>query len=179
METISILIPTYNEALNIKILIDRISHCLKKIDWEIIFVDDNSPDKTSEKIENLIKTQSNIKVVNRLNERGLAGAVITGLKYCKFQNIIVMDADLQHDPIHIPKLIKRIEKDDATKKLRAEYYPNSKSSLFAQAVNTDNGTGYGVGYNNKLTDNSNFKANFNRGPDKSYMAQLMLELGFK
>tara|TARA_R110001606_G_scaffold24956_1_gene81888 strand:+ start:85 stop:753 length:669 start_codon:yes stop_codon:yes gene_type:complete len=78
-----------------------------------------------------------------------------------------------------PNTSLAFEKDDATKKLRAEYYPNSKSSLFAQAVNTDNGTGYGVGYNNKLTDNSNFKANFNRGPDKSYMAQLMLELGFK
>ena len=70
------------------------------------------------------------------------------------------------------------EKDDATKKLMAEYYPNDKSSLFAQAVNADNGTGYSVGYNNKLTDNSNFNANFNRGPDGNYMAQLMYELGF-
>ena len=125
MKNISILIPTYNEALNIKILIDRISHCLKKIDWEIIFVDDNSPDKTSEKIEYFTKTQSNIKVVNRLNERGLAGAVITGLKYCKFQNIIVMDADLQHDPIYIPKLIKRIEKDDATIVIASRYFQSS------------------------------------------------------
>ena len=70
------------------------------------------------------------------------------------------------------------EKNDATKKLMAEYYPDNKSSLFAQAVNTDNGTGYNVGYNNQLTDNSNVKANYNRNPDGNYIAQLMLELGF-
>jgi len=69
-------------------------------------------------------------------------------------------------------------KNDATKKLMAEYYPNSQSSISAAATNTNNGTGYGVGYNNKLTDNSNFNANFNRGPDGNYMAQLMYELGF-
>ena len=69
-------------------------------------------------------------------------------------------------------------KNDATKKLMAEYYPNSQNSISAAATNTNNGTGYGVGYNNKLTDNSNFNANFNRGPDGNYMAQLMYELGF-
>lgn len=70
------------------------------------------------------------------------------------------------------------EKNDATKKLMAEFYPNSKSTISAAATNTDNGTGYNVGYNNQLTDNSNFNANYSRNPDGDYMAQLMYELGF-
>jgi len=70
------------------------------------------------------------------------------------------------------------EKNDATKKLMAEYYPNSQSSINASAINTDNGTGYGLGYNNQLTDDSNFNANYSRNPDGDYYAQLKYELGF-
>jgi hypothetical protein len=69
-------------------------------------------------------------------------------------------------------------KNDATKKLMAEYYPDSQSSISAAATNTDNGTGFGIGYNNKLTDNSNFNANYSRNRNGDYIAQLMLKLGF-
>ena len=69
-------------------------------------------------------------------------------------------------------------KNDAIKKLKAEYYPDSQSSISAAATNTDNGTGFGIGYNNKLTDNSNFNANYSRNRNGDYIAQLMLKLGF-
>ena len=69
-------------------------------------------------------------------------------------------------------------KNDATKKLRAEYYPDSQSSISAAATNTDNGTGFGIGYNNKLTDDSSLNANYSRNPNGDYYAQLMYELGF-
>ena len=70
------------------------------------------------------------------------------------------------------------EKDDATKKLIAEYYPNDNSSISGALTNTNNGTGFGIGYNNKLTDNSNFNANYSRNRNGDYIAQLMLKLGF-
>ena len=69
-------------------------------------------------------------------------------------------------------------KNDATKKLMAEYYPDSQSSISAAATNTDNGTGFGIGYNNKLTDDSSLNANYSRNPNGDYYAQLMYELGF-
>ena len=69
-------------------------------------------------------------------------------------------------------------KNDATKKLVAEYYPDSQSSISAAATNTDNGTGFGIGYNNKLTDDSSLNANYSRNPNGDYYAQLMYELGF-
>ena len=69
-------------------------------------------------------------------------------------------------------------KNDATKKLMAKYYPDSQSSISAAATNTDNGTGFGIGYNNKLTDDSSLNANYSRNPNGDYYAQLMYELGF-
>ena len=69
-------------------------------------------------------------------------------------------------------------KNDATKKLMAEYYPDSQSSISAAATNTNNGTGYTLGYGNQLTDDSSINFNASREPDGSYIAQLMYELGF-
>ena len=83
MISISIIIPTYNEAQNILPLVQKTKVSLNsKINWEIIFVDDNSPDKTYDKIKSLKKDFSNVRVIKRLYERGLAGAVLTGLNNC-------------------------------------------------------------------------------------------------
>jgi hypothetical protein len=69
-------------------------------------------------------------------------------------------------------------KNDAIKKLKAEYYPDSQSSINAAATNTNNGTGFSIGYGNQLTDNSSLNANYSRNPNGDYYAQLMYELGF-
>jgi len=69
-------------------------------------------------------------------------------------------------------------KNDATKKLMAEYYPNSQSSISGAVTNTNNGTGLNLGYGNQLTDDSSINFNASKEPDGSYIAQLMYELGF-
>lgn len=103
----SIVIPTYNEHDNIKILVQRLSQVLVSYDYEIIFIDDNSTDGTAKLIDSL-KIEYPVKVVVRKNKRGLASAVVDGLSFATNNILVVMDADLQHPPEVVPKLIEAI-----------------------------------------------------------------------
>ncbi len=103
---ISLVIPTYNEAENIPIIIDKIFSVLRQncVDGEVIIVDDDSPDRTWEIAENL-KSKHNIKVLRRLDKKGLSSAVIDGFKMASGEIIGVMDADMSHPPEKIPELL--------------------------------------------------------------------------
>lgn len=105
---ISIIVPTYNERENLEELFERIAKALERKEFEIIVVDDDSPDRTWEKAEELAKEYP-MKVIRRTNERGLSSAVIRGFEEARGEIFVVMDADLQHPPEVIPELIKAIE----------------------------------------------------------------------
>ncbi|MEA3442149.1 MAG: glycosyltransferase family 2 protein [Chloroflexota bacterium] len=107
-KTISLIIPTYNERDNIAPLVERINAALSSCNYEIVFIDDNSGDGTAELASALSPTYP-VKVIVRQNEKGLASAVVDGLKHIKGQIIAVMDADLQHPPEVIPALLREIE----------------------------------------------------------------------
>jgi dolichol-phosphate mannosyltransferase len=106
---VSLIIPTYNEHDNIKILVQRISKALTNQNYEIVFVDDNSTDGTAELVESL-KDKYPVKVVVRRDKRGLASAVVDGLSFVSGNIIAVMDADLQHPPEVVPELLKAMAK---------------------------------------------------------------------
>lgn len=107
---LSIIIPTYNEADNINNLIESIVKCIEHIDsYEILIVDDNSPDKTGEIVREYSKKNPNIKVMVRTKDRGLAKSVVDGYKNAKGDYLLVMDADLSHPPEIIPKLYYKIK----------------------------------------------------------------------
>ena len=95
--SLSIVIPTYNERENISKIVTRLKKTLKGINHEIIFVDDNSPDGTSDEIKLFIKNTSRINLIHRIGRRGLSGAVIEGIYAAKAELVGVMDCDLQHD----------------------------------------------------------------------------------
>jgi dolichol-phosphate mannosyltransferase len=105
-EKVSVIIPTYNEAGNIKKLITEIHK--NRRDAEIIVVDDNSPDGTAE----IAKSIPHVKVLVRKNQRGLGSAVIGGFRIASGDIFCVMDADLSHPPELIPKLRKALENAD-------------------------------------------------------------------
>ncbi len=105
---VSIIIPTYNEAENIALLIHRIE--TMGLDAQIVVVDDNSPDKTAEVAERLSKKYGNIVVVRRPGKNGIATAIRDGLLRSESKYVVVMDSDLQHPPEVIPKLLKELRK---------------------------------------------------------------------
>ena len=97
MAELSIIIPTFNERDNIELLIQKIASALLGVDWEIIFVDDNSPDGTAELIARLSQTNTRVKCIKRIGWRGLSSACIAGMNEARAPYLAVMDADLQHD----------------------------------------------------------------------------------
>ncbi|HXG30858.1 MAG TPA: polyprenol monophosphomannose synthase [Thermodesulfobacteriota bacterium] len=107
---LTVVIPTYNEAENIPILLDKVFREFRKhgLDGEVIVVDDDSPDGTWEIAQRLKSTYGNLEVLHRINKRGLSSAVLDGFQTAKGRIIGVMDADLSHPPEKIAELVKPI-----------------------------------------------------------------------
>ena len=117
---VCIVMPTYNESGNIVNILDRIYTNEKKIkeargniSINVLVVDDNSPDGTSQLVKEYSKKNSHVYLLKRKNKEGLGKAYIAGMKYAmkKVQPDIVfeMDADGQHNPDYIPKMIEEVE----------------------------------------------------------------------
>ena len=105
---ISIVIPSYNEAENIRVISLKVSEQLKNAGpYEIIFVDDGSTDKT---LENCLKLKP-LKLILFRKNFGQTAAIDAGIKGSVGELIVTMDADLQNDPRDIPRLIAKLEKE--------------------------------------------------------------------
>ena len=120
-KSFSILIPTYNEHDNIAPLLERIARAIPGNDYEVVFVDDDSRDGTSELI-NSLSSKYPARVVVRKDKKGLASAVVDGFGLVATDTIVVMDADLQHPPEVIPSLIKAI-REGADIAVASRYVP--------------------------------------------------------
>jgi dolichol-phosphate mannosyltransferase len=125
-ETVSLIIPTYNEKDNITPLVERIHKALEGYDYEIVIVDDNSKDGTID-IVNSLSAKYPVKLLVRKNEKGLATAIIYGIKNTTNPIICVMDADLQHPPEKLPELFKAIE-NGADIAFASRYVPGGGSA---------------------------------------------------
>lgn len=107
---VSVVIPTYKEVKNIPHIAGAVSAALseKSIDYEIIFVDDNSDDGSEAAVEKLATTIP-AKIIVRKNERGLSTAVIRGIEQAVGEFVVVMDADLSHPADRLPEMINKLE----------------------------------------------------------------------
>jgi dolichol-phosphate mannosyltransferase len=107
---ISIVVPTYKEAENLRPLSRAIGEALEPagLDYEVIFVDDDSNDGSEEICAELQKEHP-VRILVRKDERGLATAVIHGMRAAKGEIIVVMDADLSHPASAIPEMVSRLE----------------------------------------------------------------------
>jgi len=107
---LSLVIPTYNERPNIVPLIQRATSLLEKslIEFEIIVVDDDSPDGTWEAVQELARQNGRLKLIKRQDQKDLTTAVIMGWKAATGNLLGVMDGDLQHPPDVLPVLLKSI-----------------------------------------------------------------------
>jgi len=111
--TVSVIVPTYNEAGNIALLIPRLQAALADFDYEVIIVDDDSPDLTWQIAGDLVADEPRFSVVRRTTDRGLSAAVLTGMNVAQGSVLVVMDGDLQHDPGAIPALVSKVLDDGA------------------------------------------------------------------
>jgi dolichol-phosphate mannosyltransferase len=101
---VSIVVPVFNEEENMSILQAELRLALKGIDYEIVFVDDGSTDRSIDKVENT----PNIRVLRFEKNAGQSAALYAGVNAARGQVIVTLDADLQNDPADIPKLLAKI-----------------------------------------------------------------------
>jgi len=114
-----VVIPTYNEVDNVEPLLGLLKKAMPATPqgFDILFVDDHSPDGTSEKIREFMNSAKDLSVflLERKGKEGYAGACIAGFKFSKAQGyeaVVEMDADLSHDPAYLPALLTAIDTHD-------------------------------------------------------------------
>jgi len=106
---LSIIIPVFNEADNIKFLVKKIKDCLKDYKYEVLFINDGSLDNTEKIIEEIIKFDKRFVCINFKRNYGQTAALQAGFDYSKGEIIVALDGDMQNDPKDIPKLINKID----------------------------------------------------------------------
>ena len=106
---IAVIIPTFNEADNVAEIARRLQACLQGIAWEIIFVDDDSPDGTAARVQELARRDPRIRLLRRVGRRGLSSACIEGMLASTAPYLAVIDADLQHDETRLPLMLERLK----------------------------------------------------------------------
>src|SRR6202163_3926245 len=106
---LSVIVPTFNERDNVTTLFRRLEAALSGVNWEVIFVDDNSPDHTWDVVRGLARQDSRVRCIRRIGRRGLSGACIEGILASSAPFAAVIDADLQHDETQLSKMLALLQ----------------------------------------------------------------------
>jgi dolichol-phosphate mannosyltransferase len=128
---LTVVIPTFNEAQNVREIVRRLDRTLSGISWEAIFVDDNSPDETADTVKEVGASDRRVRCLKRIGRRGLAGACIEGMLASSAPFVAVMDADLQHDETILPRMLDALTSDKADLVVGSRYVPGGSADSLA------------------------------------------------
>lgn len=109
---VSVVVPTYNERDNIAHLVESLKSCLAGRSWEVIFVDDDSPDRTADVVREIARREPRVRCIQRIGRRGLSSACVEGMLASTAPYLAVMDADLQHDETLLPIMLDALMQED-------------------------------------------------------------------
>ena len=111
---LTVVVPTYNERDNVAVLVERIGAALAGVSaWEVVFVDDDSPDGTGQAVRALSLENPRVRSISRVGRRGLSSACIEGMLSSAASFLAVMDADMQHDEALLPVMLDTLRESDA------------------------------------------------------------------
>lgn len=127
---LSVVVPTFNERDNVTVLYRRLEATLAGIRWEVVFVDDNSPDGTWEVVRALARQDSRVRCIRRIGRRGLSGACIEGILASSAPYAAVIDADLQHDETQLPKMVGLLQSGEAELVVGSRYIEGGSADSF-------------------------------------------------
>ncbi|MCQ9154814.1 glycosyltransferase family 2 protein [Acidomonas methanolica] len=105
---LTVVVPCYDEAPNVGPMVEALTRALAGWRWEVVFVDDNSPDGTAAVAREIARRDPRVRVIKRVGRRGLSSAVIEGAMSSSARVVAVMDGDLQHDESVLPEMARRI-----------------------------------------------------------------------
>jgi dolichol-phosphate mannosyltransferase len=127
---LSVVVPTFNERDNVTTLFRRLETALAGIAWEVVFVDDNSPDGTWDVVRGLARQDLRVRCIRRIGRRGLSGACIEGILACSAPYAAVIDADLQHDETQLPKMLGLLQGGEADLVVGSRYIEGGSADSF-------------------------------------------------
>jgi dolichol-phosphate mannosyltransferase len=120
---LSVIVPTFNERENVAELVGRLVQCLGEHSWEVVFVDDDSPDGTAELVRTLAATDSRIRCLQRIGRRGLSSACVEGMLASAAPYLAVIDADMQHDERLLPQMLDTLKRGATDIVVGSRYAP--------------------------------------------------------
>lgn len=109
---LTVVVPTFNEAENVPLVVERLDQVLIGTAWEVVFVDDDSPDETWRVAREIAANDRRVRVIRRIGRRGLSTACVEGVLSSSSPYFAVMDGDLQHDDAKLPEMLRRVRDDD-------------------------------------------------------------------
>jgi dolichol-phosphate mannosyltransferase len=127
---LSVVVPTFNERDNVIALFRKLEAALQGHAWEVIYVDDNSPDGTWEAVRALARQDARVRCVRRIGRRGLSGACIEGILASSAPCAAVIDADLQHDETQLPKMLALLRSGEADLVIGSRYIEGGSATSF-------------------------------------------------
>ena len=127
---LSVVVPTFNERDNVTELYRRLAATLEDIQWEVVFVDDNSPDGTWEELRILARQDRRVRCIRRIGRRGLSGACIEGILASSAPYAAIIDADLQHDETQLPKMLGLLQGGEAELVVGSRYVEGGSADSF-------------------------------------------------
>ena len=127
---LSVVVPTFNERDNVELLFRKLEAALAGVSWEVVFVDDNSPDGTWQVVREMAQRDSRVRCLRRIGRRGLSGACIEGILASGAPFAAVMDADLQHDETQLAKMLSLLESNAADLVIGSRYIEGGSADSF-------------------------------------------------
>jgi dolichol-phosphate mannosyltransferase len=125
---LTVVVPTFNERDNVPLLVDRLKAVLAGIAWEAVFVDDGSPDGTADVVRAIARLDPQVRVIERMDRRGLASATVEGVLSSAAPYFAVMDADLQHDDEALPEMLRRLKAENLDIVVGSRYIDSNKAA---------------------------------------------------
>lgn len=120
---LTVIVPTFNEVENVEPLVNLVDVALDGVVWEMIFVDDDSPDGTARRVREIAQRDPRVRCIQRIGRRGLSTACIEGVLASATPYVAVMDADLQHDERLLPRMLKTLKSTGCDLVVGSRYVP--------------------------------------------------------
>jgi dolichol-phosphate mannosyltransferase len=110
---LAVVVPTFNERDNISELVSRLDECFRGTAWEVIFVDDDSPDGTAACVRDIARKDPRVRCLERIGRRGLSSACVEGMLASSAPYLAVIDGDCQHDETVLPRMLELLKSGEA------------------------------------------------------------------
>ena len=137
---LGVIVPTFKEAPNVAPLLAKLEAALNGVVWQVIFVDDDSPDGTAATVKAIAATDPRVICLHRIGRRGLAGAVIEGAMASAAPFVAVIDGDMQHDETLLPKMLQALQEDRADLVVGSRYLATGAADASALGATREAGS---------------------------------------